>query len=80
MTETPTGTPDPLYNLILLAQQALEDCLRYQQFARDAREGGDQELATFFDELGDNDRDVAARAKDMLRIRLSSESNEGSGG
>ena len=70
MTDIVTGTADPLYNLILLAQQALEDCLRYQHFARDARDGGDDELADFFDELSDNDRDVAARAKDMLRARL----------
>jgi rubrerythrin len=62
-----------MYNLILLAQQALEDCLRYQYFARDARDGGDVELAEFFDELSENDRDVAARAKEMLRVRLGQE-------
>jgi rubrerythrin len=76
MTDTPTGTADPLYNLILLAQQALEDCLRYQHFALDARAGGDAELASFFDELSENDRDVAARAKDMLRARLNAEARE----
>jgi hypothetical protein len=70
MTEALTGISDPLYNLILLTQQALEDCLRYGHFARDARVGGDDELADFFDELSDNDRDVAERAKDMLRARL----------
>jgi rubrerythrin len=73
MSDTTTGTADPLYNLLLLAQQALEDCLRYQHFACDARNGGDVELAEFFDELSENDRDVAARAKDMLRIRLHDE-------
>jgi hypothetical protein len=66
-----TGTADPLYNLILLAQQALEDCLRYQHFARDARGGNDQELADFFEELARNDHEVAERAKAMLRTRLS---------
>ena len=65
-----TGTSDPLYNLILLTQQALEDCLRYQHFASDAREGGDTELAEFFDELAKNDHDVAERAKAMLGRRL----------
>jgi rubrerythrin len=73
MTDTATGTADPLYNLLLLAQQALEDCLRYQHFACDARDSGDVELAKFFDELSENDRDVAARAKDMLRTRLNDE-------
>jgi rubrerythrin len=73
MSDTTTGTADPLYNLLLLAQQALEDCLRYEQFACDARDAGDVELAKFFDELSENDRDVAARAKDMLRTRLNDE-------
>jgi rubrerythrin len=66
-----TGTRDPLYNLILLTQQALEDCFRYQHFAEDARTGRDEEVAEFFDELADNDRKVAARAKEMLGRRLS---------
>jgi hypothetical protein len=66
-----TGTPDPLYDLILLAQQALEDCVRYQRFATDARDGGDSELAEFFEELARNDHDVAERAKRMLLVRLS---------
>jgi hypothetical protein len=65
-----TGTPDPLYNLILLTQQALEDCVRYQHFAADARDGGDTELAEYFDELAQNDHEVAERAKAMLARRL----------
>jgi rubrerythrin len=80
MTDIVTGTADPLYNLILLAQQALEDCLRYQHFARDARDGGDDELADFFDELSENDHNVADRAKDMLRVRLNGASHDQSGG
>jgi rubrerythrin len=74
-----TGTSDPLYNLILLTQQALEDCLRYQHFARDAREAGDVELADYFDELAQNDREVAARAKSLLRARLGDDADSRSG-
>ena len=69
-TSAPTGTKDPLYDLILLAQQALEDCYRYQHFAVDAREGGDDELADLFEELAGNDREIAERAKAMLKRRL----------
>ncbi len=70
----PTGTKDPLYDLILVTQQALEDCLRYQHFADDAREGGDDELADLFEECAEQDRELAERTKAMLAARLSSTS------
>lgn len=70
MTDVSTGTRDPLYNLILLTQQALEDCFRYQHFAEDARAGGDDELAVWFEELAQSDREIAERAKRMLADRL----------
>ena len=65
-----TGTKDPLYDLILVTQQALEDCFRYQHFADDAREGGDDELADLFTELAINDRELAERLKAILARRL----------
>jgi hypothetical protein len=68
-----TGTSDPLYDLIVLTQQALEDCTRYQHFADDARRGSDEELADFFQELATNDHEVAERAKAMLARRLRTE-------
>jgi hypothetical protein len=68
--EAPTGFDDPDYDLILVLQQALEDCYRYQHFAADARERGDDELVDFFTELADSDRDIAARAKRMLVARV----------
>lgn len=66
----PTGTPDSLYDLILVLQQALEDCVRYQHFAADARNDGDEEIPAFFEELGGSDRDIAERAKRLLAARL----------
>lgn len=65
-----TGTSDAVYNLLLLAQQALEDCLRYRGFAEDARREGDTELADWLEELGDSDAEIAERAKSMLKARL----------
>lgn len=67
---TTTGTADALYDLVLVTQQALEDCLRYRKFADDARRDGDDELASFFDELGDSDEQIAGKAKAMLKARL----------
>ena len=69
-TTKSTGTKDPLYDLILVTQQALEDCFRYQHFADDAREGGDDELADLFEELATNDRELAERTKVILAKRL----------
>lgn len=65
-----TGTPDVVYDLLLLAQQALEDCVRYRRFAEDARRAGDDELADWLTELGDSDQEIAERAKGMLKARL----------
>ena len=66
----PTGTSDSNYNLILVLQQALEDCTRYQHFSDDSRGAGDDELADFFDELAQSDEEIAERAKRMLAERL----------
>jgi hypothetical protein len=68
MAEPPLD--DALYDLILCLQRALEDCVRFDAFAADARAAGDEELASFFDELSSSDREIAERAKDMLRGRL----------
>lgn len=64
-----TGINDVAYDVVLVLQQALEDCHRYQCFARDARALGDEEVAGFFDELAASDRDIAQRAKELLLRR-----------
>jgi hypothetical protein len=69
-TPVDTGVDDPDYDLVLVLQQALEDCFRYQHFAADAAGRGDQELVDFFTELADSDREIAARAKRMLAARI----------
>ena len=65
-----TGTSDPDYNLILVLQQALEDCYRYSHFAEEARRQDDRELADLFTELSENDRELAVRLKALLAARL----------
>jgi hypothetical protein len=68
--DTDTGVSDPHYDLILVLQQALEDCHRYAHFAQDAREHDDGELAELFDELAAKDRELADRLKRLLSSRL----------
>lgn len=72
-----TGTDDATYDLVLVLQQALEDCVRYQRFAEDARAADDDELADFFDELVSSDHDIAERAKALLATRLVGEAVPG---
>ena len=64
-----TGERDPVYDLVLVLQQALEDCHRYQCFAGDADDADDPEVAAFFRELADSDREIAQRAKALLLAR-----------
>ena len=65
-----TGTSDPDYNVVLVLQQALEDCYRFQCFAEDARKAGDDELVELFEELAQQDRELADRVKGILARRL----------
>ena len=67
-----TGTSDPVYNVVLVLQQALEDCYRFQCFAEDARRAGDDELVDLFEELAGQDRELAERVKKILARRLAS--------
>ncbi|MGN6694183.1 MAG: hypothetical protein ACTHN0_08395 [Aquihabitans sp.] len=64
-----TGVDDRTYDLVLVMQQALEDCHRYQCFAHDARAAGDDEVADWFDELAASDREIAQKAKSFLDDR-----------
>jgi hypothetical protein len=73
--QPPTGTVDLEYDLILLLQQALADCLRYQRFAEDAEASGEDELASWLRELADADRDIAERAKRELQARWTAAAN-----
>ena len=68
--DTPTGIPNHVYDLVLLLQQACEDVVRYEAFARDADDAGDEELAGWLRELADSDREIAERARRMLADRL----------
>ncbi len=70
-TETTTGLPNHVYDLVLLLQQAASDVVRYTAFAGDARSAGDDEMAEWLEELADSDREIVNRARSMLIDRLS---------
>lgn len=65
-----TGTPDPHYNLVSVLYHALQAGQTAGQYVEDAEASGDTELAEFFREVQNSDRERAERAKLLLRSRL----------
>lgn len=63
-----TGTNDPTYNLISVLYHALQGAETYEKYATDA--GGDQDLASFFREVQQQEKQRADRAKQLLATRL----------
>ncbi|HEV2567982.1 hypothetical protein [Sphingomonas sp.] len=72
-----TGTPDTTYNLTAIlyhALQGVENCKTYEQDA-----GGQQDLAQFFRQAGDQQRQLAEQAKQLLHDCLMRETQGGQG-
>ncbi len=67
-----TGFQDKSYDLISILYHALQGAEIAEKYIQDAEEAGDHELAAFFREVLDQDRDRAARAKVLLRDRIGS--------
>jgi rubrerythrin len=63
-----TGTSDPTYNLVSILYHALQGAETYEQYANDA--GSDQDLANFFREVQQQEKQRADRAKQLLATRL----------
>ena len=63
-----TGASNPEYNLISVLYHALQGADLYEQYASDA--GGDQDLASFFREVQQQEKQRADRAKQLLAKRL----------
>ncbi|HXH11446.1 MAG TPA: hypothetical protein VNP04_16990 [Alphaproteobacteria bacterium] len=66
-----TGTRDVHYNLISVLYHTLQGAETCVQYCKDAEQAGDQELASFFRDVQEEDRQRAERAKMLLRQRLS---------
>ncbi len=63
-----TGVRDEHYNLVSILYHALQGAELYENYARDA--GSDQDLANFFREVQQQERQRAERAKQLLATRL----------
>ncbi|HZA94330.1 MAG TPA: hypothetical protein VE420_17030 [Gemmatimonadales bacterium] len=63
-----TGTKDATYNLVSVLYHALQGAETYAQYATDA--GSDQDLASFFREVQQQEQQRADRAKQLLAQRL----------
>ncbi|HWK89710.1 MAG TPA: hypothetical protein VNP72_06930, partial [Longimicrobium sp.] len=65
-----TGTGDLTYNLVSILYHALQGAETYDQYARDADQEGDKELAQFFRDVKAENGRRADRAKQLLHTRL----------
>ena len=64
--------PDPTYNLISLLYHTLQAGDLYNQYIADAKEAGDNELASFLEETQSAATDTAAKARELLAARMKS--------
>jgi hypothetical protein len=65
-----TGTPDELYDLVSVLYHTLQGGETSQRYIDDARRAGDDELASFLEQVQVEDRDRAESAKRLLAARL----------
>jgi hypothetical protein len=59
-------TPDVTYDLVSVVYHALQGCQTYQQYAQDADEAGQPEVAQFFNEVMQEDQRRADRGQQLL--------------
>lgn len=65
-----TGTSNEQYNLISVLYHCLEGSATYEKYIQDAQQAGDNDLATFFQDVKDTHSRLAEQAKQMLGQRL----------
>jgi hypothetical protein len=66
-----TGTNNTTYNLVSVLYHALQGADLYEKYASEA--GSDQDLANFFREVQQQEKQRAERAKQLLATRLQQE-------
>jgi len=65
-----TGTKDKNYNIIWFTEQSLSNALRLENYIKDAKDDGDDELADFFKRAQDASRKGGEQGKELLKKRL----------
>lgn len=65
---------DKNYNLINVVQLSLQNIFMLDQYVKDARSQGDDELANWLERIQENNKKAGEQGKRLLRDRLQSES------
>ena len=65
-----TGTQDKDYNIIWFTEACLSNALRLEQYAKDADQAGDDELASFFRRAQEESRKGGEQGKQLLAARI----------
>jgi hypothetical protein len=68
--EKVTGTPDEHYDIVSVLYHTLHGAWNYDQYIRDAEQAGDDELASFFRDVKEQNAQRAERAKGLLAKRV----------
>ena len=66
-----TGTSNCVYNLISILDNSLKGAQLYDQYIQDAEREGSQDLAEFFRDVREKDKERSERAKKLLADHLS---------
>lgn len=66
-----TGTSDVAYDVISVLYHALTSAETYDQYISDAEKGGELEIAQFFRDIKEENRQRAQRARTLLTSLLS---------
>jgi hypothetical protein len=69
-TQHVTGIPNTEYDLISVLYHSLQGAETFGEYAQDAQDEGDQELADFLREAQQQSAQCAERAKQLLASRL----------
>jgi rubrerythrin len=65
-----TGMRDKNYNLVSILYHALQGAETYNQYIADAEQEGDKELAQFFRDVQEQEKQRAEQAKKLLAQRI----------
>lgn len=69
-TNCNTGTENEHYDLVSVLYHALESAATYEQYVKDAKKAGDNDLTAFFQNLKENNCHTAEKAKELLKERM----------
>lgn len=72
MATANTGTSNTTYNLTSVLYHALQGAETYDRYIRDAEQAQDNDLAQFFREVQQAEKQWAQRAQQLLAQRLKS--------